>query len=141
MYRFDLIFSYWVFVWWLLYLAKWVKTSPQFAILLGIVENLAVVIVFLLYAPKTATAWKTLKLFLTQFSFKFIPLFSLLGEPIVWKQELVATGGLFLVYSTWLLCNRENPGTVYTHVYKVVLGREPVSPETTPFIAWLSKWV
>lgn len=129
MYRIDLIFSYWVTLWWVLYLAKLVKTSPKFAILLGIVENLVTVVVFLLYAKKTAAAWNTLSLFLTQFSLKFIPWITLWNETVVWNREIVATGCLFLVYSGWLLINGENPWVIYMRIYRVVLGKENMSPK------------
>jgi hypothetical protein len=42
--RFDLVFSYWIFAWYLLYMAKIIKYSPKLVIVLGIIENTALLI-------------------------------------------------------------------------------------------------
>ena len=42
--RIDYIFSYWIFLWWILYMLKIVKYNPKLAILLGIIENSVILI-------------------------------------------------------------------------------------------------
>lgn len=37
--RLDYVFSYWIFAWYLLYIAKITKYNPKFVLILGIIEN------------------------------------------------------------------------------------------------------
>ena len=46
--RLDFIFSYWILLWYLAYAVKFTNLSPKFALLIGIIENLAL-FAFLIY--------------------------------------------------------------------------------------------
>jgi hypothetical protein len=37
--RLDIIFSYWIFAWYLCYVFKWTHYSPKLALLFGLIEN------------------------------------------------------------------------------------------------------
>ena len=38
-YRFDLLFSYWIFIWYLLYIFEIIDASPKLALIVGLIEN------------------------------------------------------------------------------------------------------
>jgi hypothetical protein len=71
MLRIDYIFSYWIFIWFILYCLKITKYNPKFAILLGILENIIVLILMSYYN----TDKSIIILFILMFIIlKFIPL-------------------------------------------------------------------
>ena len=37
--RGDLVFSYWIYVWYLLYIFKLIKYSPKLPLILGLIDN------------------------------------------------------------------------------------------------------
>lgn len=102
MYRFDLVFSYWVVAWWLLYLFRLIDISPKLAILIGIVENVGLwILLWFMNAPSS-------KLWIfgsVVFFIKWIPLWTVWDVPLQWKKELFYTACLFLVYVAWLAVN------------------------------------
>ena len=38
-YRFDLVYSYWIFAWYLLYIFKIIPYNPKLVLIIGVVEN------------------------------------------------------------------------------------------------------
>lgn len=49
MVRVDFIFSYWIFVWYLLYYFKFIKYSPKWALTFGIIQNLLLLYLLIFY--------------------------------------------------------------------------------------------
>ena len=47
--RIDLVFSYWMFFWYILYAFKLTKYSPKFIIGLGIIENFIMLLLMFYY--------------------------------------------------------------------------------------------
>ena len=47
--RADLVFSYWIFVWYLLYIFKVTSYNPKLYLLLGLIENLAYLFLMIYY--------------------------------------------------------------------------------------------
>ena len=43
--RFDQIFSYWIFVWYLLYVLGVISYNPKFALIIGVITNLFVLLI------------------------------------------------------------------------------------------------
>ena len=38
--RVDLVFSYWIYAWFILYFLNYIKYSPKFALTLGLLDNI-----------------------------------------------------------------------------------------------------
>ena len=68
--RFDFVFSYWIFAWYLLYMAKIVQPSPKLVILLGIIENTALLLGMILYGSnlRTISSFILINTFITPFN-------------------------------------------------------------------------
>jgi len=100
----DLIFSYWIFVWFLLYLCKITKYNPKYLLIIGVIENLITIIIGIYY--------KTSFLYILYFIFimiimKLIPLY------FVWNNDnniadLSFSIFIFILYNAWLIINRTN---------------------------------
>jgi hypothetical protein len=96
--RFDFVFSYWLFVWWILYYASLTSFNPKIFLTIGLLENIGL---FFLLAPEKRSFFVLVNTFI-----KIIPLY------LVWKRptglrDFYAGLILFLIYIIWLKLNGE----------------------------------
>ena len=128
--RFDLVFSYWIFAWYLFYIFKFVGYSPKFAIVIGLVENL-----FLLFFMFfNGSNKRTISYFILVNTFiKVLPFYTLRNETIKIK-DIQATVGLFVIYVGWIFANNQS----LTDNYKLVSDSLTQNKDTMPFIALIS---
>lgn len=122
--RFDLIFSYWIFAWYLLYMAKIVSYKPKLAILLGIIDNTIMLLGMILYGSnlRTILSFITINVFI-----KLLPYYSLRHEAIRisdWKPTII----LFLIYCFWLYLNKENLTGNYKKVFDSLIHNRDDTP-------------
>lgn len=115
---FDKLFTYWVFVWFLVYYYS-VHTkdvhvkipSPIIGLYVGLVENLVVFISFI----TTNTQWiEWLKYIIIILFTKGLPIYLIRNQPVVWSQAIYSFFALFLVYLLYL----QWLGTNVIEVYK-----------------------
>ena len=103
-FRLDLLFSYWILVWYLLYVFKAVSVAPKLTIIMAIIVNILTVcymIYFNVYPP-----WKIV-LFITVISLmKGIPLWTLRKKQIQFGKELIFISILLMLYVIWLYMNK-----------------------------------
>lgn len=102
-YRFDLVFSYWVFAWWVLYMARAVPrwASPLLALCIGAGENL-LLLVWMLW---NGYNWRVVGLFVCLNSLtKGVPIWLLLrtGGRIHLLRDLVVLAAVFAAYVAWV---------------------------------------
>jgi hypothetical protein len=98
MIRIDYIFSYWIFLWYLLYLFGIVNFNPKFAILCGLIENIGILLLMFYYGTKK----HLVSLFLIMFILlKIIPLYSIWNTTIR-MRDIVASIILFIIYLVWV---------------------------------------
>lgn len=102
-YRFDLVFSYWIFAWFLLYFFGITQYSPKLALCVSLVENaiLLGIMIFVLNSQLETI----IKFLIINTFIKAIPLYSVWTDKINWKLDLVRLLVLFLVYIVWMLIN------------------------------------
>ena len=100
--RIDLIFSYWILGWYILYISKMITCcSPKFALFLGIIEN----IVLLLYISLNGSSLSTILKFAIIIIFmKILPYYTIIKDEIV-KKDVIVTLLLFVLYLLWLHLN------------------------------------
>ena len=53
--RADLVFSYWIYIWFILYVLKFTKYSPKFPLILGVIDNLIMLVLMILYGTSSRT--------------------------------------------------------------------------------------
>lgn len=104
MIRVDLVFSYWISLWYVLYILQIVDYSPKFAIGLGIIENF-IMLCFMLYFGTKITS--ILIFIIINTVIKIIPYYTLKRETIKIK-DILFTLFLFIIFIFWLHINKQS---------------------------------
>jgi hypothetical protein len=129
--RVDLVFSYWVYVWYILYELDVIKYSPKFALTLGLIDNIIMLFLMMYFGSKG----KTILLFiLINTLIKGIPLYYLYSERIK-INDILFTCVLFLIFGIWLHINEQSLiGNI-----KLVHDSLLYNKSQTPFINLIDK--
>ena len=132
--RVDFVFSYWIFIWNLLYIFKLTKNNPSFALLFGLFENAIVILAMLYYQSKSM--WIFL---INVFIFKGIPLLYLAShnEVSIRKKDMLFTATIFLIYLFWVNVNSESILHVYNSHFDSLINDK----NETPFMYLATKYV
>lgn len=102
--RIDLVFSYWVYLWYLLYILQLIKYSPKFAIAIGIVDNFIMLCLMLYFGTKIETI---IMFMIINTLIKIIPYYTLRRETIKVK-DILFTLFLFIMFIIWLHINKQS---------------------------------
>lgn len=129
MFRIDFIFSYWIFAWYLLYMARITIYSPKLALIIAVIE--AVVSYFLLKTANTFTRVSTL---IIVSCIKLFPLITLWREPIR-QRDIWVLFTLFIIYNIWLGVHGDTMIGVYKKIH-ILLDN---NTNELPFMHVLSK--
>jgi hypothetical protein len=100
----DLVFSYWVYLWYILYALKITNFSPKFPLILGLLDNIIMLILMLLYGTSKETIFYFI---LINTIIKVVPLYYLRNEPLKMK-DIYFTIILFLIFIIWLHLNKNS---------------------------------
>ena len=98
----HLIFSYWIFAWYILYEFKFIKYSPKLALIIGLISNTTLLLLMIFYNNSIINI---LLFCLVQLFIKIIPLWRLRNNKIYDLKSLVI---LFIIYMVWLFINNTN---------------------------------
>jgi len=129
--RADLVFSYWIYAWYILYAFNFTNYSPKFALILGVIDNIVMLVLMLLYGTSRRTIFYFI---IINTLIKVVPLYYLSGEKIK-MTDIYFTGGLFVVFVLWLHLNSQNlVGNMKLVHDSLVYGKDE-----TPFMALLNK--
>lgn len=130
--RFDLVFSYWIYAWYLLYAFNIITIySPKFALLLGLLENSIMLLLMLVYGTSKETIFYFI---LINALIKGLPLYYLRHQAIHLK-DIYFTGCLFVLFIIWLHLNSQSLVGNMKMVYESLL----YGKDQTPFMALLKK--
>jgi hypothetical protein len=122
--RFDFVFSYWIFAWFLLYELGTTMYSPKIALLVGLIENIGLLCLMLYFA----NSWLNIFLFcLVNFFIKIVPLYILRNEPFK-ARDLYAFIGLLGIYVLWILVNKVPIIDEAKRRYKEIRDNKPLGP-------------
>ena len=129
--RFDLVLSYWIFAWYLLYITKIVSYSPKLMLFLGIIENSLVLLLMFYYGSNitTITYFIVVNLFI-----KVIPFYTLINEKMQ-SREVKGTIIFLLIYLVWVYINGQSVITYYKNIINSLIHNK----NETPFIALITK--
>ena len=103
-YRFDLLFSYWIFAWYLLYMFNVVSVAPK------LTNILAIIVIVCYMISINVSPWKVV-LFISLM--KGIPLWTLRNKQMQIWNELIIASILLVSYVTWLYINKTSIYDVY----------------------------
>jgi hypothetical protein len=77
--RADLVFSYWIYFWYVLYAFKVTNYSPKFPLILGVIDNLIMFVLMLLYGTSSRTIFYFI---IINTLIKVVPLYYLRNQSI-----------------------------------------------------------
>ena len=130
--RFDLVFSYWIFFWYILYILHFTKYSPKFIIGISIIEN-----IFMLFMMiRSGSNRRTITYFIIiNALIKVLPYYTLRKERIQY-QDILATIIYFIIFVIWIHMNNQsligNSKLIYDSLIK--------NKNQTPFLELISKF-
>jgi hypothetical protein len=100
----DLIFSYWIFIWYIFYVFNFISYSPKIALFVGLLHNIVMLLLMISYG----TSYKSIINFIIiNTTIKIIPLYYLLNEKIK-IEDIYFTFILFYLFIFWLHINQQN---------------------------------
>ena len=125
-YRFDYVFSYWIFAWFLLYYLGFTSYNPKIAIILGLIENIGILGLMIYFN----NSFIYIFLFcLINFFIKVLPIWLLRKTKYEWK-DVYAMFALFLIYILWLLVNQVDFKKYASDSYEQLKNNRPAAPLT-----------
>lgn len=127
----DLVFSYWTYIWYLFYAFKLTKYSPKFPLILGLIDNIIMFILMLLYGTSRRTI---IYFLLINTLIKVLPLYYLRNETIK-MTDIYFTIGLFFVFILWLHLNKQSLIGNLKLIYESLL----YGKDNTPFMVFINK--
>lgn len=129
--RADLVFSYWIYLWYLLYAFKLTAYSPKFPLILALFDNAIMFILMILYGTSKRTIFYFIVI---NTLIKVIPLYYLRNDPIHMK-DIWFTILLFLIFILWLHINNQS---LFGNA-KLVHDSLLFGQDKTPFMAFINK--
>lgn len=129
--RSDLVFSYWIYFWYILYAVKITSYSPKFPIILGLIHNIIMLSLMFLYGTSKRTIFYFI---IINTLIKAVPLYYLRNESLQMK-DIWFTGFLFIIFIIWLHLNKQ---TLFGNI-KLIHDSLLYGQDKTPFMAFINK--
>lgn len=124
MVRPDFIFSYWIFLWYILYYFKIIQYNPKFALTIGLLENVFTICLMIYFK----NSYLNIILFcIINLFIKVIPLWTLRKTNYHIKQ-LFYTIVLFIIYLLWVYINIQDPYYLIEKSYNNLKQNKPIGP-------------
>jgi hypothetical protein len=125
MIRPDLIFSYWIYLWYILYIFKILKYNPKLAIICGMFENFIILILMYIYNTKKILVILFIIMF---FILKLFPLYTIWNDKIKLKDDIINTSLLFIIYLIWIRLNQLNITDALNSTKNLILHNKNTMP-------------
>jgi hypothetical protein len=129
--RFDLVFSYWLFFWYMLYIYKFTQYNPKMLLKIGILENVILLWMMFSFGTKTETIFKFI---LINTFIKLIPLYTIINTTIHIK-DIIAGIVLFIIYIIWVYVNGYSIMEYRNKIFESLI----LDKNETPFMFLLEK--
>jgi len=126
--RFDFVFSYWIFAWYMLFAAGITTYSPKVFLIISVSVNLIIFLLMLYY--KNSLIYIALFV-VANFIIKVIPIL-LIHHITIKPRDYYAGAVLFIVYNIWLIIN----GTSFVEIMKNQYDAVIKNDARTPFMSY-----
>ena len=130
--RFDLVFSYWIYFWYILYAFKITSFSPKFPLILGLIDNIIMLILMIVYGTSRRTIFYFI---IINTIIKIVPLYYLRNQPLKMK-DIWFTIILFILFIIWLRINEQSLIGNLKLIHDSLLSGK----DNTPFMSLLDKF-
>jgi hypothetical protein len=124
--RFDFVFSYWIFLWYIFYELNIVKYNPKIAIIIAILINIVEICIMFYFLKSLQNITLYMILF---FLIKIVPLWTLRKSSYK-IVDFYAFILLFIIYISWLLFNNINITQAVIDTEKRIEKNQPIGPFT-----------
>ena len=122
--RFDFVFSYWIFAWYILYELGFNIYNPKIAIIIALIDNIALLCLMIYFSNSLIN----IGLFcLINFFIKVIPLWRLRNTNYK-ISDCYALLFLFLLYISWLYINKVNITKLLQERYDKIKNNDIIGP-------------
>jgi hypothetical protein len=102
--RFDYVFSYWIFAWYVLYALNLTTFHPKIALVIGLIHNTGLLLTMIYYKND----WIHIATFCFINTFiKVIPLWTVRNDPYQWK-DFYALVVYYMIHLVWLYVNGQH---------------------------------
>lgn len=122
--RFDLTYSYWIYVWYLLYIFHIISYNPKLFIIIALFLN-SIYIFFMIY-------YKNYLLYIFLFIIvnliiKVIPLWTIRNTSVNLK-DIIAGSCLYMIYLWWLWINNDLNKNFFSNIYYSIKNNTTFTP-------------
>lgn len=101
--RYDLVFSYWIFAWYLLYMGGATTYNPKIALIVGVIHNSIMLLTMIYYKND----WiHILSFCFINLCIKVIPLWTVRNDAYRWK-DFYALVVYYMIHLVWLYVNNQ----------------------------------
>ena len=121
--RFDFLFSYWVFIWYILYKIKITSYNPKLALLFVLFVNIIIMFVMIYYLINIINI--IIHCIIPIIFIKIIPLITLKNNN---KYEIYPLIFLFIFYNLWLYINNISLYKILNIQYNNIINNNPIGP-------------
>lgn len=129
--RYDYIFSYWILLWWILYICGFTGDyNPKFLLILGLIENFFVVIAMIYYQTKLYLFFLFIIAF---FIIKIIPLY-IIRNTTIHTKDIYASILLFSIYLLWLRLNNIPLNLFTKEMHDFIIKNKAIFPTMQLFL-------
>jgi len=120
--RFDYLFSYWIYAWFLIYyfidtssgskISTFIKRrlNPKFALYVALTENLVTLPIMIYFGVGISILLKYIAMI---FIVKVLPILLIWKNPVKWPQDIYTFFIIFGIYNIYLQCNDESLVEIY----------------------------
>jgi hypothetical protein len=129
--RFDFVFSYWIFAWYMLYALRVTSYSPKAFLILSVSINIFIFLLMIYY--KNSILYISLFI-IANFIIKVIPILLIHHIPIR-TRDYYAGVVIFLIYNIWLYINGTSFFEIMHNQYMAILKNDA----RTPFMHYIVK--
>ena len=124
--RLDFGFSYWLFIWYILYQFKFTLYNPKMSLLLALCENALTLFAMIYYNNKLLYI---LVFCILNTLIKVIPIWTLWNTAYKW-DDYYAGFILFIIFSLWLYVNNVNIIQLEEEMHSEIKKGNPAGPAT-----------
>jgi hypothetical protein len=105
------LFSYWIFIWFVLYYFKYVKSSPLLILIIAYVFTLGTIFYFI---ENKISKYNLIKNIIINIIIKLIPILLIIKIPlIVTQDDINMTFYLLILYISIMILSNKNPYVYY----------------------------
>lgn len=123
-YRFDYVFSYWIFAWFLFYYFKLTTYSPLFILIIGVIDNIILYFSFI----NKKEIYLRIEFIIVNFLIKILPVYYLIiienKKNKLKLKDILASLIVFLMYILWLIVNNK----IYIKNKKIHIVLQRITP-------------